>query len=206
MSVLIVGADGNMGNRYAAILKFLGKDYIGVDVRNSIDEVNSAAEKADGILIATPTESHCALIKRFLPYRVPILCEKPISKNMIEFKETMGEVRGSFVPFRMINQYRMLTDRNSVGRTVYDYFRHGGDGLYWDCIQIIGLARGEIRLGEESPVWRCMINGRALSLSHMDAAYIGYIQEWFKTPAQDLGIIYDAHEKTDALERACRNG
>lgn len=206
MSILIVGASGNMGKRYAAILKYLGYSFTGVDVRSTNDEVEKAAEKAEGILIATPTETHCKLIQRFLPYKVPILCEKPISTNIAEFKETMDMVRGSFVPFRMVNQYRMLADRNSIGRSVYDYFRHGSDGLYWDCIQIIGLARGEIRLGEESPVWRCMINGKALTLSHMDAAYIGYIQEWFKNPRQDLGLIWEAHEKTAELERACRNG
>lgn len=204
--ILLVGADGNMGARYKAILRFLGKEFRGVDKNNSDDAIMRAAHASDGILIATPTATHTQLIRKFMHLKKPLMCEKPITKDMKEFRALMAELQERKTPFRMVNQYRMLAGASRMGRSFYDYFKHGSDGIYWDCLQIIGLARGEIRIAEDSPIWRCMINGKAITLSHMDAAYIAYLQEWFKTPAQDLSQIIEAHEKTAELERACQLG
>ncbi len=68
-------------------------------------------------------------------------------------------------------------------------------------MQVIGLARSEVVLKESSPIWSCMVNGKALKLSDMDAAYIMYIQSWLKAPKQDLGYLQSVHEKVDEMER-----
>ena len=204
--ILLVGADGNMGSRYKAILRFLGKPWKGVDVTHSEKYVMQNAYAAEGILIATPTDTHTQLVRKFMHLKKPILCEKPITKDMRDFRDLMAELQDHKTPFRMVNQYRVLAGDSRMGKSFYDYFKHGKDGLYWDCLQIIGLARGEIRISEESPVWRCMINGKPINLAHMDAAYIKYIQEWLQTPAQDLSQIIEAHEKTAELERIYKNG
>jgi len=94
-----------------------------------------------------------------------------------------------------------LAGKNRIGRSHYDYFRHGNDGLVWDCLQIIALARSAPLLRETSPMWSSMINGKALNIAHMDAAYMAYVQAWFKYPAQDMGEIIGIHEKVDAFEK-----
>lgn len=199
--ILIVGANGNMGKRYKAILRFLGKEYLGVDKEHNRHHIKEMAMRSDGVLIATPTELHTEHVRWLLPCGKPIMCEKPITKNIQELRALFDEIRSSNTPFRMINQYKMLDNRGGIGHTVYNYFKHGNDGLVWDCIQIIGIARSKLALGEDSPVWRCVLNGKGVSLSHMDAAYIAYMQEWFKNPAQDLGELLATHEKTADMER-----
>ncbi len=101
----------------------------------------------------------------------------------------------------MTYQYSLIASKDTIGKSFYNYFRHGNDGLAWDCLQIIGLARGAISLEECSPVWSCVINGRRVPLAAMDAAYIGYVQSWFKNPHQDMGLLQAIHEKTDAYEK-----
>jgi hypothetical protein len=199
--ILILGAEGAMGRRYQAILRYLGKPFRCADVRNPEDLVQEMASQAHGLIIATPTATHTQLIRKYLKYGIPILCEKPITKNVAELKELTMDIRRAGSPFRMMQQYSMLMEPRKIGKTQYNYFKHGSDGLIWDCIQIITLARGDVRLGEDSPIWRCMINGKALDLAHMDAAYIGYVQKWLTEPAQDLGEIVAAHEKTAEFQR-----
>lgn len=195
MSILIVGSEGSMGRRYQAILRYLGKTIECVDKDHNRHYIKGRATAADGIVIATPTDTHADYLRLLAECGKPILCEKPVVKDLKELEEIQSLLSRHNTPFRMMFQYKMLASRTSIGRSHYDYFRHGSDGLLWDCMQILALARGEVRLGESSPVWRCMINGKALRQDHMDAAYIAYVQEWFKEPNQNPAEIFQAHER-----------
>lgn len=196
MSVLIVGADGNMGRRYSAILDYLHTPWIGVDKHHSSHHVMECAMRSEGIVIATPSSHHVIDIKKFLPLKKPILCEKPISKDLHELTHLMEEIRTSGTPFRMIYQYSMLANHSGSGLpSSYNYYKHGGDGLAWDCIQILGLARGGVTLQEKSPLWSCMINGKSLDIGQMDSAYIEYMELWLKKPRQSLREILEIHQK-----------
>lgn len=201
MSVLIVGSDGSMGKRYQAILTYLGVKTTLADKRHTRDEVSHMANQSSGIIIASPTETHVDIVRQLLVFQKPILCEKPVTKNIFELKTLQKEIAFQRTPFRMVMQYEMLTETNRIGRSYYNYFKHGNDGLAWDCMQIIGLARGHVQIEERSPVWSCMINGKTIHLEHMDAAYIGYVQKWIKEPNQDPEKILDIHEKTASFER-----
>lgn len=196
MSILIVGASGNMGRRYSSILDYLQVAWTGVDKEHSEQYILNQAINSDGIIVATPTNRHVADIERFLRFKKPILCEKPVTRDMRELTLLMEEIRKSKTPFRMVYQYSMLASRSGVGLpSRYNYYKHGGDGLAWDCIQILGLANGAVTLQENSPMWECVINGKALDISHMDSAYIEYVQLWLKTPSQSLREILQIHEK-----------
>lgn len=184
-----------MGLRYQAILRYLGKEFVGVDRETNEKKRLEIAKTCDGIIIASPTETHEIVIQDLLEAKKPILCEKPVSKDIDALGRIIERVEKERVPFRMMYQYSILTNPSRIGKTFYDYFRHGSDGLMWDCLQIIGLARGECVLKENSPLWSCMINGKRLSLADMDAAYIAYIQKWLQYPAQDLGVIRAVHER-----------
>jgi hypothetical protein len=205
MSLLIVGAQGNMGQRYQAILRYLQLDSVGVDQNHSEKEILRAAMRSEGVIIATPTSTHVELSRLLLKAKKPVLCEKPITKNVAELKELMAQYEAEKVPYRMVYQYRMLLNPDRIGGTFYDYFKHGSDGLIWDCLQIIGLGRSDIRLKEKSPVWSCRINGQPLRLDHMDAAYIGYVQSWLRKPEQDRGEIIAIHEKTADFESSYKD-
>jgi hypothetical protein len=201
LSVLLVGAEGNMGKRYQAVMRFLGKDYVGVDKQHNRHYVAQQAMAADGIIIATPTETHLELLTEFLQYGKPVMCEKPLCKDPKGLSEVLDLYRKAATPLNMIYQYQELVNPLSVGNTVYDYYRHGSDGLAWDCIQIIGLAKGALEIAEASPYWTCAINGWSLDLSDMDGAYVNHIERWMREPGQDLGELQAIHDKTYELKR-----
>lgn len=196
MSILLVGADGNMGGRYQAVLRFLNEEYVGVDKQHNRHYVAQQAAASDGIIIATPTDTHLDLLRDFHAYGKPVMCEKPLSKDPKGLSEVLDLYRKSGTPLNMIYQYQELANPHSVGTTIYDYFRHGSDGLAWDCIQIIGLAKWALEISEASPYWTCAINGWTLELSDMDGAYVNHIEHWMREPGQDLGEIQAIHDKT----------
>jgi hypothetical protein len=129
------------------------------------------------------------------------MCEKPLSKDPKALSEVLDLYGKSGTPLNMIYQYQELINPYSEGYSIYDYFRHGTDGLAWDCIQIIGLAKGKIELSEVSPYWTCAINGWPLGLSDMDGAYVDHIERWMREPGQDLGELQDIHEKTYEISK-----
>jgi hypothetical protein len=202
--ILIFGEKGSMGLRYKAIFKYLSIPTLGVDLDDSPQSRRLKIKQSEGFVIATPTADHMGLIHELLPEKKPILCEKPVVKSVEEIKLIRERVEKESVPFRMMFQYSLLADRGRVGKSRYDFFRHGSDGLVWDCLQIIGLARGEVELREESPIWSCVINGKPLSIGAMDAAYVAYVQRWLKKPEQDMGMIQAIHERT--AEAAAKHG
>lgn len=158
-----------------------------------------------GIILCTPTETHFELLKQLIPLKKPILCEKPVTKNIEEMEQIADLVLQHSTPFRMVCQYTMLTNSEDFGLSHYDYYNHGADGLVWDCFQIIGLANSGVSLEEKSPIWDCAINGRKLSLADMDRAYIDYVAKWLKEPNQDINEILEIHRKVNSFEKDFEN-
>lgn len=203
--ILLVGAAGNMGQRYQAIFRYLKIEYYAVDILQTPNEIRELAKESSGVLIATPTDTHAKLVDLVMMARKPIMCEKPITKNIPELKRILKDCTKNQVPFRMINQYKILTaGPYRSGVSYYDYFKHGNDGLEWDCIQVIQLSKTAPHLSENSPIWKCAINGHNLSLQHMDMAYIEYVRHWLEKPKQDFGEILEAHIKASLLHKEAR--
>lgn len=192
---LIIGAEGSMGRRYQSILKFLNVPFECHDLK-TLRPVGPL-EKYDRFIIATPTNTHLAWVRALDHYGCPILCEKPLSKDLSEAQE----IAACKSPLTMQMQYLRLTRADDVGHSFYDYFHHGQDGLVWDCFQIVALAQGDCALLEESPVWRCMINGRTLLRGQMDLAYVEFVRAWVQgenlTPRDKL---IGWHEKVKRFE------
>lgn len=199
--IAIIGSEGSMGKRYQAILNYLGEPFIAIDKTKPSDKsVADEIKKCDRIIIATPTNTHVALLKELLPTRLPILCEKPITKDIDELIDLHAFCARSGLKYEMVYQYKELNAPAEKNRwSYYDYFRHGSDGLAWDCIQIIGLAQGPVWLKEESPVWECTINGTKQSLSDMDKAYITMMRKWLnRSLDQTMDEILHVHQKVVA--------
>jgi hypothetical protein len=194
-----------MGQRYWAILNGLNCVFSGNDLDRTPNMfMNSDYLKSlHGIIIATPTETHIPLIHDIVALRkdIPILCEKPLSTDIKKLKRFMAFAKNQNLNITMVNQYKYLRrykKRKDV--TIYDYFKTGSDGLYYDCISIIALAEGSIRLYNRCPIWTCIINGRKISLSDMDKAYYDMVLDWGKNLKGDLQYILDAHEKVERLK------
>jgi hypothetical protein len=185
---------GNMGRRYQAIPGHLGVASIGVDVGQNIP----VDQGFDSIIIASPTLLHVHHVLELSQFDVPMLVEKPLATDLVAVCAACDVLERRQVRVRQVNQYAYLVRPEDVGSTYYNYFRTGSDGLYWDTISIIALARGDVKVASDSPVWRCQINGRKLGLGQMDEAYIMMIKDFVERPPQqpETGYIRSAHAKT----------
>ena len=193
--ILIIGNKGNMGRRYQLICEQAGHVVVGCDVDDAGKEFSSI--DYDGVIIATPTDTHAAYIKAIGNKR-PILCEKPITKSQDELKEILS-IPG--LRLRMINQYEYYQNfgiprkGNCSKRSKYDYFRHGNDGIPWDMINILGLSEHGCDLAETSVIWDVAINGKKLKIANMDNAYVWNITNWLMHFDSNMPYIFHAHKK-----------
>ena len=196
--IALIGSEGSMGKRYQAILRHLQFPFLVYDTCfMSLDNILAQAKRCDRIIIATPTDTHVRYLRELLPSGKPILCEKPITKNLDEIEALHEWCNENGYTYNMVMQYKEYGLNLSSGRlSEYNYFRHGNDGLVWDCMQIIALARGPIILGEDSPEWRCVLNGRKLSIEFMDKAYVYMIAKWMRGGLdQPMAEILEIHRK-----------
>jgi hypothetical protein len=197
---LIIGSEGSMGKRYQAILRWLCIPFESYDIKFND---NHDLSQFSHFILATPTETHYQWIKKLDQFERPILCEKPLSKVLAEVREILN-IKS---PLTMMMQYKYLDQKDyHLGqskdyvaepgpRSSYNYFRHGNDGLVWDCFQIIALAKGTISLLETSPVWQCMINGFNLDIAQMDRAYISAVHDFYAGKYFEREKMLAWHEK-----------
>lgn len=196
MKILIVGGMGNMGSRYRAICEYLGYKYDVCDIRDSLID---KAKGCDRFLIASPTSMHETHLKALSAFNKPILCEKPIIKDSASVEHLFRKIPSLKENLTMVNQYRFFDTQDTLGETSYDYFKSGSDGLAWDCINIIGLAKMDVKIASKSPIWRCKINGQNLNLKYMDIAYVNMLRVWALDLAKDdkeSYIVY-AHKQVE---------
>lgn len=167
-----------MGKRYIAVFESLKIQWLGFEKNfefknNWQDQLGQCSH----IIIATPTNTHMRLLIQLDKFGKPLLCEKPITKTPEEFRL----IRSVQSPLTMVMQYVETESSHAESPTThYDYFRHGNDGLAWDCTQIIALAKGAFSISESSPIWDCVINGRRIHIQSMDAAYVKFIRNWLE--------------------------
>lgn len=197
--VLLIGSEGSMGKRYQAILNQLKVPFGRVDTGRNVSDFDSW-DTYTHFLVASPTDTHYQIIKDIEKFKKPILCEKPITKNLDELRELLDlcQERLSIV-FQYLSLINFNSNVDSQSKmSWYNYFRTGNDGLYWDCMQIIALHRngmGSLEIANVSPVWSCCINGKPLSINGMDSAYVAYLHTWL------AGFRYIKHDKIFELHQ-----
>lgn len=200
--ILILGSNGSMGKRYQAILTYLGLKFIAIDKCSIINALRLFL-LCDKVIICTPTDTHFEYLKFLIPMKIKILCEKPVTKNINELQiiSRLCEIHSN--PITMVMQYSSLFDHGKTGNSSYDYFRTGNDGIYWDCMQIITFATGDIYINNKSPIWRCTLNGTKLNIADMDNAYIDFISRWvLSDEMMTMDFIINSHKKV--IEYATR--
>jgi hypothetical protein len=86
--VAVFGAKGKMGKLYSIILEqFTDCDVVKIDIDSSfgIDFLT-----CDGFIIATPTDTHAKIIAELVGYDKPILCETPVTTNIMELQTLLS--------------------------------------------------------------------------------------------------------------------
>ena len=201
--ILVIGAAGNMGQRYCKILKYLNEPFCAYDTSSYGVNLGEtvAKHKPTGFIVATPTETHCSVISYLMAYRKPILCEKPITKDKHELANLLKLAKKMKTNLQMVNQYAFMNPGTGKEPTRFSYFKHGGDGIAWDCINIIGMAKGSLAYNPNSPIWDCMINGIQQNHAQIDHSYIRMVRAWLKKPTSNIAYIERAHNKVMGIKR-----
>lgn len=217
MKVLIIGGEGNMGRRYSCILKHLKHEVIISDIDDK--DRNKKISKAEYIIVATPTDRHVVDLMEIYQQRVDkltyILCEKPIDTSTVDVKATCALYnKDNNLNLYMVNNYNHIPiikrdtkiKPNSLYKnlniTKYCYFNSGNDGLYYDCIQLIYLARNKVILSNDSPFYLCMINGYTIERLDIDISYIDMLDDFLHNREHMWGVddILKAHKKVEELK------
>lgn len=201
--IALIGSEGSMGLRYQTILNYLREPFVALDkAKPDSAMIIKKASACDKIIIATPTITHMEYLRAFLPLKKPILCEKPVWKNLDELIDLHAECNRNGWSYNMVMQYKEYDISQDTGRwSSYNYFRHGDDGKAWDCMQTIGLAKGPVWIKEDSPVWECTINGRSLAFNFMDRAYVIHTMKFIAgTLDQTMDEILLLHKKVQAFQ------
>jgi len=206
--ICIIGASGNMGKRYQSVCKYLNIPFDGLDVNDPLP-VNDP--KYTHYVIATPTVSHEKILHYLCAVNsmpLKILCEKPIlcddPQSILKFAEERGH------EIYMVNQYAYYSHQihmkyDGAGRTSYNYYNSGGDGIFWDCIQLIYLAKNEISLSNNTPIWYAEINGVELDRETIDLCYVKMIHDFWED-GKVYGQRWDKHDIIAAHNKVMEYG
>jgi myo-inositol 2-dehydrogenase/D-chiro-inositol 1-dehydrogenase len=68
------------------------------DGNRAVSELDALIKESDGVLVATPTDTHPALVRACLAAGTPVLCEKPIAAGLDEMSRLVEEIEASGVP------------------------------------------------------------------------------------------------------------
>jgi predicted dehydrogenase len=97
LKVGVVGV-GHLGQHHARIYRELeGVQFVGSfdtdPKKSSFPTLETLANAADAVSVATPTESHCAVARVFLQRGKHVLVEKPITRNLAEAEDLVALAR-----------------------------------------------------------------------------------------------------------------
>lgn len=187
----MVGGLGSIGSRYVAILKYLGHESIIYDTKLS-DPSTDWPKDFEKAIIAAPTDAHFDFCRMMMEMGKPFLCEKPMSKSLNECLEL--ETLDKNKLGRVVCNYKFITKRP----TLYDYFKTGSDGLYWDCSQLIYL-NPEIELCTNSPIWTLEENGNNIPYQWLENSYFHMINDFLNNNGENCWTLEDGRMMTEVV-------
>jgi len=69
-----------------------------IDKARPAESLDDLLSEADGVLVATPTDTHPVLVHACLTARTPVLCEKPIAADLGEMTALVAEIEAGDTP------------------------------------------------------------------------------------------------------------
>lgn len=196
MNVAVIGASGNMGRRYCAILRYLGIGVVEIDEHSPSGMLG---ERYDKVIIATPTRLHFDFCEAMAMVGNPFLVEKPLDTDPKSIRYLRELCIKQGVDGRMVCNWAFagrLRFDPGCHQVQYSNFHTGNDGLGWDCIQLIYLAKGFPELSTGSPFLQCHIDDNRIHEGMIAMSYKKMVEAWLQDPAQ-LWSLEDAKKATE---------
>ena len=86
----------------------------------AVSELDDLLKESDGVLVATPTDTHPALVRACLAAGTPALCEKPIAADLVAMTELIAEIESATVPVLVGFQRRFDPAMVELRRRIVD--------------------------------------------------------------------------------------
>jgi hypothetical protein len=186
MAVIVLGANGSIGRRYCAILKYLK---IPFDVYDS-QEFWKPTDNFSHVIVATPTDTHGEYVKRLAESGHWSLIEKPLTKDRQELEE-LKKHQDSERIFSVCNlRYTCLNFQKPV-TIEYDFYNTGKDGTVWDCIQLFYMDK-QAKIRTNSPFLKFRINHVSITHRMVEESYIKMLQDFLSYKTKNLWSMKDA--------------
>jgi len=208
MRVLVVGARGNMGLRYSAIVRYLHHDLIEYDKAIPGCTYPVKADY-DAVIIATPIPEHVYFCKMGVADGKPTLCEKPITTDTKALRELVG-----FCNSHPIGNLYMVNNWAFVGRyrepmsekyITINTHNTGRDGTH-DLIQPLYLVDNveDLTVVKQSPLLNIEISGEKYGRDDFDKSYVDMVEAFLDGETDKLWNVYEcveAHERVVEYEQ-----
>jgi len=68
------------------------------DGNRAVAKLSDLLKESDGVLVATPTDTHPAVVRACLAAGTPVLCEKPIAADLAAMRALVDEIERGTVP------------------------------------------------------------------------------------------------------------
>lgn len=182
MSVLLVGANGSIGQRYKTILEMMGQRTRCVDLpRGASFETYYEFCKdpqVKEIIIASPTDTHLDWIEACCQAEKPFLCEKPLSKDL----KSLVELQKNYQPTGYVVCNYTYIIQSPLKEIEYNFFKTGRDGLTWDMCQLIYLAyryNGSLTVKTDSPFWTLSVDKVEIPYRKLEESYHSMLIDFF---------------------------
>jgi hypothetical protein len=183
--MLLVGANGAIGTRYRHVLNYLDIPFVSFDanyVKNPLKHETVITHRRleefteQPALICTPTHLHFKHVKKMVDMGYSdFLVEKPVFSEAHEYTEALG---WAGVSIHSVMNYKLLDSPGAIGPTRYMNFHAGKERPEWNLFQIVALARSEIEINLECPVWTCYLNGKKITLEQINQSYLEQVKKY----------------------------
>lgn len=212
MRVMIIGSCGNIGSRYAAIVRYLGHEVVPYDIKLKLPGL---PQEYDCCIIATPISDHTGYLKKMILDGTPVLCEKPISNRIEDVQNIVrvicqlqgpAETRTRTVHAFMVNNWAFVGGEcrppMSEGRIVINTYNTGPDGD-WDLIQPLYLVEDidNFELCKKHPGLYVEISGHVYGRDDFDESYVDMVKCFLD---RDYGNLWPVEYILEAHDRVRR--
>jgi hypothetical protein len=187
MKILIIGNEGSTGKRYEKIIRSLGHQITGYDIK----ELGHTIPNCDRAIIASPTLTHIHYARYCQERRIHYLVEKPACSSVYDVDEMTG---------CMVNNWCFVFDHITLLPGSHKIFYRnnytGTEGYWFDTCQLHILSDRTGSIIKRRGGFDTTIDGRVVTLKDIEDSYVRMIKSWLN----DDGRVWRVSDIADKLK------
>jgi len=119
------------------------KDRVYMDFKEMAEKESQREDGIDFVVIVTPTDTHCEIVKCFLSHGIHVICDKPLCYSVAEGEELrrIAEEKGllvgltyTYASYAIIRQAREMIDAGAIGKIINIIAEYPQDWVMLDLL------------------------------------------------------------------------